>query len=208
MKKLFILLLFVLPFYGLQAQNDSTPTHKKMVPNMATIKTFDGKSKKGWFYQLNDSQIVLLDKGGKYPKTNSIINADKFAPAHSIQIDQIQSLSLHKKNSVMKGLLIGLGTGVVTGVIIGFASGNDPIAAYPDSNNDPFGLGAFATGLNNAFAMTAGEKAAAAGIGLGTVGAITGAIIGAIAKKKFIIGGSKKRVRDLEGELRQRLLMN
>jgi len=44
-----------------------------MVPNMATIKTFDGKSKKGWFYQLNDSQIVLLDKGGKYPKTNSIL---------------------------------------------------------------------------------------------------------------------------------------
>ena len=204
MKKLIALLLAALPFYDLQAQDNSTPEPKKIVPNMATLKTFDGKVLKGWFYQLNDSQVVLLNKENQLRKT---ANADKYATTHAVQIEQIQFLTLHKKNAVVKGLLIGLGTGIITGAIIGFASGNDPVAPYPNPNDDPFGLGTFFTSLNNAFAMTAGEKAVVGAVGLGTVGAITGVIIGAVAKKKFIIGGSKKRVRDLEGELRQRLLI-
>jgi len=207
MKKLITFLLAALPFYGLQAQDDSTPAPKKTVPNIATLKTLDGKVLKGWLYQVNDSQIVLLNKGSQYRKMADNANADKYASTHAVQIEQVQSLTLRKKNSVMKGLLIGLGTGIVTGAVIGLVSGDDPVAAYPDPNNDPFGLGTFATALNNAFAMTAGEKAVAGAVGLGTVGAITGIIIGAIVKKKFIIGGSKKRVRDLEGELRQRLLV-
>lgn len=208
MKQLPLFLLSILSFYGLRAQDDSTTTPRKTVPNMATIKTFDGKVLKGWFYQMNDSQMLLLDKGYKYRGTANLVNSDKYAPAHTIQIDRIQSLTLRRKNSVLKGFLIGLGAGIVTGTVIGLVSGNDPVAAYPDPNSDPYGVGTFFTGLNNAFAMTAGEKAVFGAAALGTVGGITGIIIGAIAKKKFIIGGSKKRVRDLAGELRQRLLMN
>jgi hypothetical protein len=115
---------------------------------------------------------------------------------------------LRKKNSVLKGSLFGMGAGILSGTILGLASGNDPVYDYPPPGSDPFGLGTFAVGLNNAFAMTAGEKAVAGAIVLGTTGAIIGAVIGSVAKKKFIIGGSKKRVRDLDTDLRRRLLIN
>jgi hypothetical protein len=100
-----------------------------------------------------------------------------------------------------------LGIGLVTGFVAGLASGDDHIAQYPSAGNDPFGLGSFAVSMNNMFAMTAGEKALVGGVVLGTGGVITGIIIGALAKKKFIIGRKKENFRDLEGELRKRLIV-
>ena len=100
--------------------------------------------------------------------------------------------------------LIGFGVGVLTGVIAGFASGDDPIQQAPA--DDPFGLGALAAGIGNSFRMTAGEKAAAGGIVLGTSGAIIGTIIGAVAKKKFTIGGRKEKFRDLQAEIMMKLV--
>jgi len=90
-------------------------------------------------------------------------------------------------------------------VIIGFASGDDKKEAYP--TNDPTGLGSFAVSLHNAFTMTAGEKALVGGVLMGVGGTLTGMVIGAVAKKKFIIGGKKEKYRDLEGELRRRLVL-
>ena len=204
MKKLIILIIALVPFYCLYAQDDPIISSKKIMPNMASLKTVDGRIQKGWFYQLNDSQMVLLDKLNQHNK----INDNSSIGRHYYNIDQVQSLSLRKKNSVMKGFLIGLGFGILTGVITGFVSGDDKIEPLPPADSDPFGIGTAFVSFSNSFAMTAGEKAVFGAIGFGTVGAITGILIGAIAKKKFIIGGSKKRVRDLEGELRQRLLIN
>ncbi|TMI85465.1 MAG: hypothetical protein E6H08_22510 [Bacteroidetes bacterium] len=102
---------------------------------------------------------------------------------------------------------MGLGIGAVTGIIIGFASGDDKKEPYYDYNQDPFGVGNFIVSINNAFAMTAGEKALAGGISLGVSGAIIGTIIGAVAKKKFIIGGKKEVYRDLQGDLMKRLIV-
>jgi hypothetical protein len=42
---------------------------------------------------------------------------------------------------------------------------------------------------------------------LGGTGAIIGTIVGAIAKKKFIIGGKKEVYRDLQGDLMKRLVV-
>ncbi|MES1214646.1 MAG: hypothetical protein ABUT20_03935 [Bacteroidota bacterium] len=207
MKKAIIFLLAAFLYNGLYAQENSTETPKRPVPNMATIKTFGGKTLKGWFYQMNDSGMVLLEKDGRYRKTINILNADKNAPTFIIKTEQIRTLTLQKKNSVMKGFLIGLGAGIVTGAIMGFASGDDVVEPYPNPADDPYGLGTFFTGLNNAFAMTAGQKAVGGAFVMGTMGALTGIVIGSIAKKKFIIGGSKKRVRDLDADLRQRLLI-
>ena len=55
--------------------------------------------------------------------------------------------------------------------------------------------------------MTAGEKAMFGAIGLGTSGAIMGIIIGAIAKKKFIIGGKKEVYHDLQSDLMRKLIV-
>ncbi len=186
------------------AQDDSTKGIKKHVPNMATIHTIEGKILKGWFYRSDDNQIVLLS--GKYKKFNStgLTNNDNTV---NIGVEQIQSISLRKKNSILKGALIGLGIGVLTGTVIGLASGNDPVEPYYSSNQDPYGIGNFFVSLNNSFAMTAGEKAMVGAIGLGTSGAIMGVIIGAIAKKKFIIKGKKEICRDLQCDLMKRLIV-
>jgi len=60
--------------------------------------------------------------------------------------------------------------------------------------------------MNNAFAMTAGEKAVAGGLALGASGAIVGAVVGALAKKTFVIGNKKQRFHDLQGELMMKLV--
>jgi len=55
--------------------------------------------------------------------------------------------------------------------------------------------------------MTAGEKA----VGMGAVGALTGALIGgitgALLKKKFIIGGNKDIYHDSQAELNKRAMV-
>jgi hypothetical protein len=186
------------------AQNDSTEKIKRHVPSLATIHTTEGKTLKGWFYKSEDDQLILLPaKNKKF----SLANAEIKDNTINIGIEQIQSISLRKKNSVLKGALIGLSIGVATGVVIGLASGNDPVQPYYSSNQDPYGIGNLFVGLNNAFAMTAGEKALYGAIGLGGTGAIMGAIIGAVAKKKFIIGGKKEVYHDLQGDLMRRLIV-
>lgn len=180
-------------------QNDSTVTTKRRIPSMATIHTTGGETVKGWFYKMEDDRVVLLpSKNKNFKLVNDNIN---------LGVDQIRTISFRKKNSVLKGTLLGLGIGAVTGIIIGFASGDDKKEPYYDYNQDPYGIGNFFVSINNAFTMTAGEKALAGGIGLGVSGAIIGTIIGAVAKKKFIIGGKKEVYRDLQGDLMKRLIV-
>ena len=187
------------------AQNDSISETKKHVPNLATIHTTEGKTLKGWFYRLDDNQVILLPAKNKNFRLAALSKIEN--NTMNIGVDQIQSISLKKKNSVIKGALIGLGIGVLTGAVIGFASGDDPVESYYSSDQDPFGIGNFFVSINNAFAMTAGEKALGGAVLLGGTGAIVGVIIGAIAKKKFIIGGKKEVYRDLQGDLMKRLIV-
>ena len=199
MKKIILVLLAASTMYASKAQQDSTMTEKRPIPSMARVKTTDGKVLKGWLYNINDSQVVLLDKIIRYPK---IPDWGKAMPLYPVRADQIESMSLRKKNSVSKGFWIGLGTGILTGAVIGFISGDDP----PCDPNEPdfIGLG---YALCSAFRQTAFEKALTGAVGLGTVGGLTGIILGSVIKKKFIIGGKKQKFRDLDAELRQRLLI-
>jgi len=185
MKKLSFLIVCILTVFISQAQQDSTVPHYKMKKYNVKVRTVDNKTMYGRFEAINDSQVLLIRS------TNGI---------HTIPAENIQSFTMKRKNSALKGALIGLGVGTLTGIIIGLASGDDPLMEPSPAD---FGITA---ALNNAFAMTAGEKAVAAGIGLGTTGAIVGAIIGAVAKKKFIIGGRKEKYRDLQAELMRKLV--
>ena len=185
------------------SQTDSVVSKKKFVPSMATIKTLDGKKAKGWFYKMNDENIYLLPltKNKKYFRSSDFLSPDVNADSYNIQVSQISTIALQKKNAGWKGALLGLGAGVITGAIIGFADGDDPVYQYQGDFGDIF------RGISNAFAMTAGEKALANGIGLGLTGALTGFIMGKLLKKKFIIGGQKDTYRDLQGELMKRLII-
>jgi hypothetical protein len=170
------------------AQLDSTSSalaraQKKFV---TAVKTQDNRVVYGSVYAVTDSQLILIKSSGV---------------RYTIPAENIQSFTLRRKNSVGRGALIGFCAGALTGVVIGLASGDDKIQG--PSDNDPWGIGA---AVSNAFAMTAGQKAIAGGILLGSTGAVVGMVIGAIAKKKFIIGGRKQKFRDLQAELMTRLV--
>ncbi len=187
MKKLSILTICLFTIIVINAQSDSILAGKKQKSFTATIRTMDNRMIKGNFYSVNDSQLVMVKSS----------NNHRYIPA-----ENIKSFSLHRKNSALRGALIGFGIGAVTGIITGLASGDDPV--YNEPVYDPFS--AIAVGISNSFAMTAEEKAVWGGLGLGVTGAAIGAIVGAVAKKKFIIGGKKEKFRDLQSEIMTKLV--
>jgi hypothetical protein len=188
-KKLFLIAACAIPITFLQAQTDSAPEKKQKI-FIASVTTMDGSFLKGSLAAVNDTQLIL--------KTNS--------NQLSVPAENVKSFTVKRKNSVLKGALIGFGVGAAAGIIIGLASGDDPVMAYPNPNEDPLGLGTMVVAFNNSFAMTAGQKAIVGGLGLGATGAIIGTIIGAVAKKKFIIGGKKEKFHDLQGDLMMKLV--
>lgn len=189
MKKILLVTACSLFIIVSKAQTGSAAQMKQKLM-IANITTMDGQRISGLLSSVNDSQLVLAKSKGQL----------------TVPAENLKSFTLKRKNSVLKGALIGFGIGAVAGVIIGLASGDDPVMSYPDPYNDPLGLGSFGVALNNAFAMTAGEKAVAGGLGLGATGAIVGTIIGAVAKKKFVIGGKKEKFHDLQADVMMKLV--
>jgi uncharacterized membrane protein len=189
MKNLFLTAACSIAIFVSQAQTDSISEKKQKVFN-ATVTTMDSKTFKGSLFTVNDTQLIL--------KAN---DQQMVVPA-----ENLKSFTVKRKHSALRGALIGFGVGAAAGIIIGLASGSDPVMAYPNPNEDPLFLGSMVVAMNNAFAMTAGQKAVAGGLGLGATGAIVGTIIGSVAKKKFIIGGKKEKFHDLQGELMKKLV--
>ena len=185
MKKLSFLIVCLATIFVSQAQQDSTVSFTKLKKYNVRVRTMDDKTISGRFTAINDSQVLLMRSA----------NGSYVIPA-----ENIKSFTMKRKNSGLRGALIGLGVGAVTGVIIGLASGDDPLM-----EPSPYDFGITAA-INNAFAMTAGEKAVMNGIGLGATGAIVGAIIGAVAHKKFIIGGKKHKYVDMQSRLMMKLV--
>ena len=157
---------------------------------VVSITTMDGQRINGLLAGVNDSGLVL----------------NNYKCLLTVPAENLKSFTLKRKHSVLKGALIGFGVGAAAGVIMGLASGNDRVVAYPNPGEDPLGIGTFAAGLNNAFAMTAGEKAVLGGLGLGATGAIVGTIIGTVARKKFVIGGRKEKFHDLQADVMMKLV--
>jgi hypothetical protein len=194
MKKLSIVSASLFLLTVSQAQDDSSHFVKKQIPSLATVRTIGYGTIKGWIYEVNDSQVVLVNSVKKL--------SQPFATRQAIPIEDIRLASFRKKNSALRGALIGLGIGGLTGIVMGLVSGDDPV--YTGPVDDP--ITALVVSFSNSFAMTAGEKAAFGGLALGGTGAIIGTIVGAVAKKRFIIGGRKKYHRDLQEELMNRLV--
>ena len=114
MKKLPFLFACLIGFIALKAQSDSTIV-KKIKPFKVYIKTMDNKKIKGTLRSVNDSQLVV-GRSRKYQ--------------WSIPVEDIQSFSLKRKNSVGRGALVGFDidggiglTGAITGAIIGGMTG-------------------------------------------------------------------------------------
>ena len=201
MKKILLPALLGFLFCHSYAQTDSLPAKSRKINFRATMLTMDKKIFRGSLSAVTDSLATM------YTMTRPQGSKTLVATHEIVAVENIKSISFKRKNSGLKGALIGLGVGALTGVIIGFASGDDPLEPYPDPADDPFGINTIAISISNSFAMTAREKAVAGGIAMGTGGAIVGAIIGAIAHKKFTIGGKKEKFHDLQSDLMRRIVV-
>lgn len=84
----------------------------------------------------------------------------------------IGDITIKRKGSVPKGILIGALTGALIGVAAGFIEGDDK---------------------EGWIMFSAADKALIYGVFGGGIGAGAGAIGGAIVRKKFIIGGNKQK---------------
>jgi hypothetical protein len=202
MKQNLLLVLFLNIAFSATAQTDSIEPVNATTPRHATITTTDGEKIKGWFYTMDNDNMYLLPTGKNAKQYNENTTIGKANGTYRIDAAQINTISLKKKNAGLKGALIGMGAGIVIGAAAGFASGDDPVTPY---TGNPFGD--ILIGFTNSFTMTAGEKA----VGMGVVGALTGALIGgitgALLKKQFIIGGKKDNYRNAQAELNKRAMV-
>ena len=202
MKKNLTLALFLIFTINLNAQTETDEPSKSSSPSMATINTMNGSINKGWLYNMDSNHIYLLPAERTSLNPLYLKNPNINAKYSAINMDDINSIALQRKNAGAKGALYGFLAGAAIGVIVGFAEGDDKVLKQ---TNDPFNN--IFVEINNAFALTASEKALYYGLGIGGIGALSGFIIGKIVKKKFIIGGKKENLKNYQSEIRQRLML-
>jgi len=151
--------------------------------HLRTFKTYDdinvvSKDRKGQITLVNGRGYAGRDFHLAEDSTHwRDLNTNK---AQSISTSQIREISIKKSGrGAWEGFGVGLLAGAAIGAVIGFASGDDPGADEP--------------GLENLFAITAGEKALRSGVYLGGLGGLVGLSVGATtgSKDKFVLQEKK-----------------
>jgi hypothetical protein len=119
-----------------------------------------------------------------------------------IDYPAIRRITVWRKGSIGKAMLLGAVVGIAAGAISGFVKGDDPPCTQPAPDPyDIFGFNQFSYGLCNATRRTGSEKAGGNAIVGGLGGALAGLIIGAVAHKTFIIGGDREKLREMKAKL-------
>jgi hypothetical protein len=103
----------------------------------------------------------------------------------------IEYVTMKRKGSLGRGMLFGGLIGIGGGILAGFIEGDDPPCE-----------GWFC------WDYTAGEKATIYGVGFGLIGIVAGAVIGTVARKKFIIGGSRQKFQEMKPTVLQKVYGN
>lgn len=142
----------------------------------------DAQTKYGYLVNMDDSAIILAD----VPLSKRGTLASGFI-TYKYAYPNIASIRLERKGVLERSVIWGSVAGLAVGTIAGFASGDDP--KTPETG-DPF-TDIF-IGIDNAFKMTAGEKALVYGLTCAATGAIIGILVGVLSKKKFLINGKKE----------------
>ena len=182
MKKiLFILPMTVFAFVAFCQEMDTRTKIFKVSVAAITQNTY-----RGYLVDIEDS-AVLFTWNAEMIRMKRVLKED----ITSIGYENIELIVLRRKSSVGRGILFGSMIGLATGMVAGYAKGDDPACTADPSW---FGLD---QALCSAARLKAGEKAMLMG-GAGVLaGAAAGAIIGAVAKKRFIIGGNKARFEEM-----------
>ncbi len=187
MKKFLFLLLISIEFSYAQTERLKINKPKEFIVNVTL--SAGGKSS-GVLYDINDSNLTVQRQTTYKRQVQK-----RYLP---YQPDLIKSVKIQRKNSPLRGILIGAGVGLVSGAIIGLAAGSDPTYPYPNPNDDPYGINAMSVSLSNAFAFTATQKAVLAGSAGMLCGTLVGALLGTFAKKTFIINGRREKYEQMK----------
>lgn len=163
--KLFNIIILSLVSFATFSQ-DSTLLKKRYY--RATIITAGNAEIKGWLTDITDTTVSISNL--ETPFRPGMLTVAAQQPFSFSQIDKLQ---VKRKNGGARGLAIGLTSGFAAGAIIGLISGDD---------------------TSGWFRLSAGEKAMAAGIGLGITGGVIGVLVGSLARKTFIIKGRKEKL--------------
>jgi hypothetical protein len=165
--KIFILFLTTFLLQTSYSIGQQNPPLRKLTYKIS-ITDSGMRELEGYLFNATDTSLKVSHWPVKFGFDAALKDNFKEVPYH-----QISEIKLKRSHSAGRGALIGTVTGLVIGAAAGLIEGDDPPEYW--------------------FRVTAGEKALIYGaLGAGG-GAVIGTIIGAIAKKKFIIGGNKEK---------------
>ena len=174
--------------------NDSTAL-KERIYKVAVVTTSPGKSQ-GYLANLSDSNLFMAPLPLPFGSIKSNEHMKRYP------FDQLEKIEIRRKGAVLRGAWQGALAGLAIGALSGVLSGDDPISEYNNPNDI---LGTAITLYTNSFALTAGEKALGYGILGAGAGGFIGAILGAVAKKTFIIGRHKQKFDEARQHILERL---
>jgi len=150
----------------------------KKISFRISVTNFDNTTAKGWLTTIEDSTVQVSNHPVHFGGANLA-----GASLKTIDYSQVSQIKLKRSNGAGRGAIIGAVCGFIVGAAAGLIAGDDP---HVPASQDYFGFG-------EAFRMTAIDKAAILGISGAALMSGAGAIIGAFAKKTFIIGGRKEK---------------
>jgi hypothetical protein len=188
MRIILLLVLLAILHFPVSAQDG-----QKRLKNFK-VNVFGDKrdTRSGYLMTLSDSMLRLVKNA------SAINNGDLNSRYRDFHYSAINKITITRKGSIGKGLLIGTLAGIVLGASIGYMSGDDP-PCVPGSN-DVFGIG---YALCEGFRATASDKAVLGSVAGGILGAPVGIAIGALVKRKFVIGKRKEAFRDMHADMLQ-----
>ncbi|HYJ39110.1 MAG TPA: hypothetical protein VEV87_10855 [Chitinophagaceae bacterium] len=173
MKQISFLIGFTFLLVSSFAQDSRTP--KRVTFRLAITDNIQ-RVDYGYLAALADSGIVMLKSPVVFD--HALANANTSV----ISYQNLSEVSIKRKGSVGRGILIGGLSGMFLGGVIGY------ISYKPTNCQDAIICFDFGPGTD-----------AAAGASLGTVaGAAIGGIVGALAKKRFIIGGKRDKFQQMK----------
>jgi len=177
MKRIAIFFLIsVLLGYVIKAQ-DTPPSRIKLFK--LTITKTDGGIQRGYFYGVSDSAVSLLRYNSAW-RPRAGIQSIPAGDINHFMASTVEKMSVQRKKSTGRGILVGCISGVVVGAITGAITHKENPGGWD------FGPGV--------------DAVAGGTIGL-LGGGIIGGIIGAVVKKKFVIGGNKEKLQLIRPEL-------
>ncbi len=182
MKYLLMMATFLLGQLVVKSQDSLDVTSLLPQSKTFTARVWDTANMvmKAYLVRVNDSMIFLSPK--PFPFNSELSKMGRLEP---VKYQAIERIEIKRSKAVGRGLLKGFAGGALLGILTGLALGDDPEDQW--------------------FSSTATEKALALGLAGGLMGGVIGTIVGVVAKKTFIIGGSRASLQEMNRALFARI---